>query len=311
MKYKIIGIGTLLFDKIYKIKALAQPNQSIPIQGIYFSPGGSGANTIFWLGKYGHKCAFFGNIGSDDFGKKMIESFKDANVDCSYINIIKNERTDFDLTFVDDAENRTFYTYIKLDENLLSNQNFEKYFQILKQSEWFFVSSFGNEEKQIKQATKLAKKYKEIGGKIAFSVGVWHRFGLKALQDLISLSDVLFLNKEEFVSLTNEKNVKKGVAKLRKICKGVIVNTRGKDGVYAIDEKNKEYIMPSHARKVVDTTGCGDAFAAGFFDGFFDGSIEKGIEQGTNLAADVIERYGARNDVGCIDFQSGDFSCKE
>ena len=239
----------------------------------------------------------------------MVGSFDEASVDCSYINKIKNIPTDFALTFVDGAENRTFYININLDK-ILSDQNLDKYFQILKQSEWFFVSPSGDEQ-QVKLITELAKKFKKAGGKIAFSVGVWYK--LKSLQDLISISDVVFLNRTElaFLTTTTEADFKKGIAKLRKTCKGIIVNTRGKDGAYVFDENNKEYFMPTRARKVVDTTGCGDAFAAGFLDGLFDGSIKKGLENGTNLSAEVIERYGARNGVGCVDFKSGKFACKK
>jgi len=308
-KYKIIGIGALLYDKIYVIERLAHSNESIGIRNVYNSPGGSVANTIFWLGKYGYKSAFFGSLGDDKEGKNMADSFKDASVALSYINTLKNSLTDFALTFVDDKENRTFYTYIKLD-NILTKKNLDKHLQTLKQSEWFFISPHGDKQ-QIKLVTLLVEKFKKSGGKIAFSIGVWYK--RKLLDKLISISDVVFLNRTElaFLTGTSERDFKKGIVKLRKMCKGIIVNTRGKEGAYVFDEKGKEYFIPTRARKVVDTTGCGDAFAAGFLNGLFKGSIKKGIENGTNLSAEVIERYGARNGVGCINFKSGRFKCKK
>ncbi len=286
---EVVGLGALNIDKVYKVERIAKPGEEVFIYDEHISPGGSAANTIYALAKLGIKTGFIGIIGDDYYSNIIIEEFKEAGVDISRIRVVKGRCGEV-LCIVDKSGERCLYVNPGVNNLLTLNEDDLVY---INSAKILHMSSFVG-EKQLNEKKKLLNNIKAL---ISFAPGhVYVEKGLNEIEDIVAKSYILFLNKSEAEILTG-RNYKEAARMLLDIGSKVVVITLGKDGCYVLT-KNYEIKVPAYKVKPVDTTGAGDAFAAGFIYGIIKGfDLRLSAKIANKVASYCIQKYGARDGI--------------
>ena len=313
MNKKILGIGNAIVDVLAKVddEFLIKRNfikgsmklinksefedlkKNIKIEKIM--AGGSVANTMSGIAFLKGNPSFIGKINSDDFGEIYKKSLEDINVKFPYIK--KNEElpTGASIILITPDSERTMCTYLGISSHLSEGDINEKN---ITEHELIFLEGYlwdkGISEKMFKHVINVAKKNRV---KIAMSLSdifcvTRHK------QDFYNLLkndlDILIGNENEINELTNKKNLLDSVNQLKEFNK-LIVITRSENGSVAI--KNNEIINCDSIKvdKILDLTGAGDLFAAGFLKEYLDQcEIKKCLATGSLLASKIIQKIGAR-----------------
>jgi len=307
---KILGIGNAIVDVICKVSDnfIDQNNLTKSTMKLFFDEnefknlltnlkiektvsGGSVANSIVGLSQLGDKVGFIGKIADDNFGDKYEEGLKKENVEYFYSKKKEELPTGTCLILVTPDSERTMCTFLgtagKINENDVSTE-------AIKKSEIIFLEGYLWDEgepkkafdKAINNANKVAMSLSDL-----FCVDRHKQHFLNLVKNKL---DVTFANEQEVTSLIDAKNFGE-VINFSKQLNKLIVITRGEKGAVAI---NGEQIFESDVKKnlkIVDLTGAGDLFAAGFLHGYINElTIEKCLEKGTEMSSRVIQQIGAR-----------------
>lgn len=268
---EIIGFGALNMDYLYGVKQTVLDGE-IPVDHVKAAPGGSAANTIYGLAKLGLGTGFVGAIGNDEQGKTCLKELQDIGVDTTHIRIKKGSKTGLALCISDELGRRAIYV-LPGANSVLNFQDIDV--DYLRRAEIIHFASFVDEQQFNIQAELLEK----LAGsaKISFAPGMLYAArGMQALSPLLRKSDILFINKDELEKLTGEEFMSGAKGCLKQGCQIVVV-TLGKGLTLEPDRVITGYICDKdHEYKVEstgdfgdqpDSTGAGDAFAAGFLFG--------------------------------------------
>jgi fructokinase len=313
MNKKILGIGNAIVDVLAKVddEFLIKKNfikgsmklidksefedlkKNIKIEKVV--AGGSVANTMSGIAYLKGSPSFIGKINSDSFGEMYKKSLEDINVDFPYIQKKENLSTGASIILITPDSERTMCTYLGISSHLSDSDINEN--NIIN-NELIFLEGYlwdkGISEKMFKHTINLAKKNKV---KIAMSLSdifcvTRHKEDFYNL--LKNDLDILIGNENEINELTGKKNLLNSISQLKELNKLIII-TRSESGSMAI--KNNEIINCDSKKvdKVLDLTGAGDLFAAGFLKEYLEKSeIKKCLMTGADLASKVIQKIGAR-----------------
>ena len=266
---------------------------SIKIEKI--EAGGSVANTMAGISYLKGNASFIGKINTDEFGKIYKKSLEKINVNFSYIEKDENLPTGASIIFITPDSERTMCTYLGISSQLSKNDIDEKN---IKDYEIIFLEGYlwdkGMSEQMFKQVINLAKKNNI---KIAMSLSdifcvSRHREDFFKL--FINDLDILIGNENEINELMQKNNLLDSLNELKNINKLIII-TRSENGSVTVLNNEITNCESVKVEKVLDLTGAGDLFAAGFLKEYLDKSnIKKCLQTGSNLAAKIIQKVGAR-----------------
>jgi fructokinase len=257
--------------------------------------GGSVANTMAGIAYLKGDASFIGKIKSDEFGKIYKKSLEKINVSFLYSEKEENLSTGTSLIFITPDSERTMCTYLGISSQLSKEDINEDY---IKDYEIVFLEGYlwdkGMSEEMFKHVINLAKKNNV---KIAMSLSdifcvTRHREDFFKL--LKNDLNILVGNENEINELMQKNNLLDSMNELKNINKLIII-TRSENGSVAV--LNNEIINCESIKveKVLDLTGAGDLFAAGFLKEYLDKSnIKKCLQTGSKLAAKIIQKIGAR-----------------
>jgi fructokinase len=307
---KILGIGNAIVDVICKVDEnfITQHNLTKSTMKLFFDEnefknllknlkiektvsGGSVANSIVGISQLGDKVGFIGKISDDNFGSKYEEGLKKENVNYFYSKKKEELPTGTCLILVTPDSERTMCTFLgtagKINENDVSSN-------VIKNSEIIFLEGYLWDEGEPKKAFNKAIN---SANKVAMSLSdlfCVDRHKAHFLELVKNKLDITFANEQEITSLIEAKNFDEVINFSKKLNKLVIV-TRGEKGAVAI--KGEEIIESQIQKnlKIVDLTGAGDLFAAGFLHGYVNKlPIKDCLEKGTEMSSRVIQQIGAR-----------------
>ena len=307
---KILGIGNAIVDVICKVddNFIAQNGLTKSTMKLIFDEnefkklltnlkiektvsGGSVANSIVGISQLGNKVGFIGKVSNDDFGSKYEEGLKKENVEYFYSKKKEELPTGTCLILVTPDSERTMCTFLgtagKINENDVSSD-------AIKKSEIIFLEGYLWDEgdpkkafdKAINNANKVAMSLSD-----QFCVDRHKPHFLNLVKNKL---DITFANEQEITSLIDAKNFDEVINFSKKLSK-LIVLTRGKKGAIAI--KGDEIVECGVQKnlQIVDLTGAGDLFAAGFLHGHVNNlSIKESLQKGTEMSSKVIQQIGAR-----------------
>ena len=313
MSKKILGIGNAIVDIFVKVddSFLSKNNltkgsmklieneefqslkKKIKIEKI--EAGGSVANTMAGIAYLKGYSSFIGKINSDEFGMIYKKSLEKINVNLLYSEKNENFSTGASIIFITPDYERTMCTYLGISSQLSQSDIIENH---IENHEIIFLEGYlwdkGTSEKMFKHVIRHAKK-KRI--KVAMSLSdifcvTRHREDfLKLLKNEL---DILIGNENEINELMQKNNLLDSINELKKIDK-LIVITRSDNGSLAILNSEIVNCESVKVEKILDLTGAGDLFAAGFFKEYLDKSnIKKCLQTGNHLAAKIIQKIGAR-----------------
>ncbi len=253
--------------------------------------GGSVANSIVGLSQLGNKVGFIGKVNEDELGDKYEEGLKKEKVEYFYSKKKEDLPTGSCLILITSDSERTMCTFLgiagKINENDVD-------INAVKNSEITFLEGYLWDEGDPKKAFDKAI---QNSNKVAMSLSdlfCVERHKPHFLNLFKNKLNITFSNEQEILSLLDTKNFDEVVSFTKELGK-LIVITRGEKGSIAI---NKNEVVECDIKKnikIVDLTGAGDLFAAGFLHGHVNNlSIKESLQKGTEMSAKVIQKIGAR-----------------
>jgi ribokinase len=289
-KFDVIGFGALNVDTLLKVDKLAAAEEESFIQDYTEACGGSAANTMVGLARLGCKVGFIGKVASDHEGKLQLDCFKAEGVDTEGITVAQKGRSGAALGFVDKKGARALYINTGVNGQVEPR---EIKWQYVSQTQYLHLSSFVGEKSFRAQKKLLSSLPHTI--KISFDPGsVYAQRGFAAIEPMIQNSYVFMPNAGELEQLTSESDYKKGAEVILGLGVKIVAVKLGDKGCYLTDGKEK-HTVEAFKVKVVDTTGAGDAFNAGFLYGLLNGkSLAECGRLGNFVASRCVMTMGAR-----------------
>ncbi len=287
----VIGFGALNIDKIFFVDKIPKKDEESFIKSIETHFGGSAANTIVGLSRLGLKTAYIGKVGNDDDGYRIIEDLKREGVNTRNIKIGKG-RTGLAMIFVDSNGNRAILLDPGVNDEIKYSEidvDFVNEFKILHLSSFVCKNSKLSFESQ-------RELVKNTDIEVSFDPGhIYAQKGLDALRDIIKRTSIFLPNKIEIEMMTQRNYIDGAKFLIEKYkCKIVAVKL-GRTGCHVFWKKHDIFI-PSFKTNIVDTTGAGDAFNAGFLYGYLNNKPPKICGILGNLVASLkIRKPGPRS----------------
>ena len=258
--------------------------------------GGSAANTLAGLAELGRQCAFIGQVAKDQFGEVFAHDIRAAGIDFDTPMLEGGEPTGRCLIFVTPDGERTMNTFLGAGQVLPAEALDE---ELIASGAILYLEGYLWDPEEPRRAMRRAIDVaRQAERKIAFTASesfVIDRHGddfRAMIED--GVLDILFVNESELATLTGEAEFEAGLAAIAgKV--PVLVATRGPDGAVAIAHGERAEVAAEPVEAVVDTTGAGDQFAAGFLSGHAKGEpLAVCLKRGAIAAAEVISHYGPR-----------------
>jgi sugar/nucleoside kinase (ribokinase family) len=258
--------------------------------------GGSAANTLAGLSTLGLQCGFIGQVADDQLGKVFRHDMRATGIDFDTPAREGEPATGRVLIFVTPDGERTMNTFLGAGQYLPKEALDE---EVIASGSILYLEGYLWDPEEPRRAMRRAIEVaREAGRKIAFTASesfVIDRHGddFRAMIDA-GLIDILFVNESELATLTGEEDFEAGFDSIAgKV--PVLVATRSEKGAVAQAYGERAEVAAVPIEKVVDTTGAGDQFAAGFLSGFAKGeALTRCLKRGAIAAAEVISHYGPR-----------------
>jgi len=307
---KILGIGNAIIDVICKVNDnfINQNNLTKSTMKLFFDEnefkkllknlkiektvsGGSVANSIVGISQLGNNAGFIGKVSDDEFGRNYEEGLKKENVEYFYSKKKEELPTGTCLILVTPDSERTMCTFLgtagKINKNDINSN-------AIKKSEIIFLEGYLWDEGEPRKAFDKAI---DSANKVAMSLSdqfCVDRHKPHFLELVKNKLDITFANEQEIMSLIDAKDFKEVINFSKQLNKLIIV-TRGEKGAVAIQGEKISECGILQNLKILDLTGAGDLFAAGFLHGYINKlSIEESLKKGTEMSSKVIEQIGAR-----------------
>lgn len=289
MKFDVIGIGALNVDKLYKVEQIAGEDEESSIVDFEEACGGSAANSVVGLARLRLKTGFIGKVARDREGRLLLADFMKERVDTKGIVTAEKGRSGVVMGFVDKKGERALYIDAGVNSTITFNEINLKY---ANDTAFMHVTSFVGEKAFQVQKKLITTLSKDV--KISLDPGdLYAEKGLTALKPIIERCYIVFPNEHELKLLTGEDHVK-GAEILLDEGVSIVAVKLGPKGCYLTDGREK-HLIPRYSVKVVDTTGAGDAFCAGFLYGLIKNkSLKQCGKLGNYVASKCIEKIGAR-----------------
>ena len=306
---KILGIGNAIVDVICKVQdsfltdnELTKSTMKLVDESEFKKllsslkieetvSGGSVANSIVGLSQLENKVGFIGKVNDDDLGKKYEEGLKKENVKYFYSKKKEELPTGTCLILITPDSERTMCTFLGTAGKINKN---DVDVNAVKSSEITFLEGYLWDEGEPKTAFDKAI---QNSNKVAMSLSdlfCVERHKPHFLDLVKNKLDITFANEQEIISLIDAKNFDE-VISFSKNLRKLIVLTRGEKGSIAINRNEVIECNIQKNLKIIDLTGAGDLFAAGFLHGYVNNlSLKENLEKGTEMSSKVIQQIGAR-----------------
>jgi len=308
---KIIGIGNAIVDVICKVdenflksNALTKSTMKLVDEGEFKKllsslkieetvSGGSVANSIVGLSQLGNNVGFIGKVSDDELGAKYEEGLEKEKVKYFYSKKKEEMPTGTCLILITPDSERTMCTFLgtagKINEKDIDVDS-------VKNSDLLFLEGYLWDEGEPKKAFEKAI---QNSNKVAMSLSdlfCVERHKPHFLNLVKHKLHITFANEQEIMSLIDTKDFD-NVIEFSKKLKKLIVITRGEKGAIAIKEDEIVECEVEKNLKIVDLTGAGDLFAAGFLHGHINNlSLKESLNKGTEMSSKIIQKIGARLD---------------
>ena len=306
---KILGIGNAIVDVICKVEdkylsdnGLTKSTMKL-VDEIEFKKllstlkiedtisGGSVANSIVGLSQLGNKVGFIGKISDDSLGQKYKDGLKKENVDYLYSKKKESLPTGTCLILITPDSERTMCTFLGIAGKINKD---DVDIHSVKNSEITFLEGYLWDEGEPKSAFDVAI---ENSNKVAMSLSdlfCVERHKPHFLNLIKNKLDITFANEQEITSLIDAKNFEEVISFAKQLGKITII-TRGEKGSIAINKNEVIECESEKDLKIIDLTGAGDLFAAGFLHGYINNlGTKESLKKGTEMSSRVIQKIGAR-----------------
>tara|TARA_B100001057_G_scaffold488788_1_gene573819 strand:- start:82 stop:1008 length:927 start_codon:yes stop_codon:yes gene_type:complete len=306
---KILGIGNAIVDVLCKVddefliknsltkstmKLIKEAELKNLLSGLSIEntiSGGSVANSIVGLSQLGNDVGFIGKINDDDLGQKYEDGLQKENVNFLYSKKEESVPTGTCLILITPDSERTMCTFLGTagkvnDQDVNSDQVRNSEITFLEGYLWDEGEPKKAFDKAINSANKVAMTLSDL-----FCV---ERHKIQFLELVKNKLDIIFSNEQEILSLIGSKSFDDAITFAKNLDKNIVI-TRGEKGAIAINKGEIVECIAENNLKIVDLTGAGDLFAAGYLHGIINNlSTKQSLNKGTELSAKIIQKVGAR-----------------
>lgn len=296
LRAKEFSIGDFKKDHVEK-EILLPFGLKVDINEIHFYSGGGGTNAAATFSSQGLKTAYCGTIGKDPEGEAVFKEIKEKKISTNFVLKSDKKPTNFSVIFSTPKE-RTILAYKGASQALTVQQI---PWQKIKNSKWFYLAPLGSGLFGVFNQLVSFAKSNQID--IMLNLDSFQlKLNSKVLYPLLQKVNILLLNQEEGQMLIKDSSLvgEKLVREIRKIFQGILIITNGSKKVLVSDEKFLYSALPLKLKtKIVDTTGAGDAFGAGFLSGYIKsgGDIVYSIQLAIANSAFCIRKLGAKEGI--------------
>ena len=303
--FDVICIGAALVDMVAQVVRYPADDDEVFVSDLTLLSGGAAANTAYACAKIGLSTAFIGKLGGQDaFGNKILNDFKEVNVATKFIKYSEHHGTGSAYIALNEKGDRRIYAHSGAANYLSKEDLLEKE---LINTKIIFLSSLKNLEPFIEAA--IIGRNNKIP--IILNPGMLIiDQGLENIKKLLEKIDILILSQNEYATLfdiedcdLNEDLIKEKSSTLFNLGIQVIITTLGKKGALLLTSSRAELLPPLKLKSLIDTTGAGDAFSAGFIYGLvryinltFE-HLKNNVKIGNFVAGNCIQELGARNGI--------------
>jgi sugar/nucleoside kinase (ribokinase family) len=323
-KYKVLGIGNAIVDILADVGDSFLEERNLQkgamkiidklevkklhscIKTVKEMSGGSVANTIAALSLLGNKVAFIGKVGNDKLGKSFEKDLKSLGVNYCTLNDNGMPTACCIVLTTPDAQ-RTMNTYLGVSGFLKPDDIDET---SIAQSEILYLEGYLFDSSEAKEAFKKAINIAiKTGGRVALSLSdsfCVKRHKSEFLSIVKKYTSILFANEEEILALFGVKNIEDAIGNCARI-RNISVITRSEKGSIVVSDGKVNKIAAKKNNNVIDTTGAGDIYAAGFLHGVIKGMDAGSCGRlGAAIASKVLSQFGARLDKSVIELINKD-----
>ena len=306
---KILGIGNAIVDVICKVddqyltdNQLTKSTMKL-VDEIEFKKllstlkieqtisGGSVANSIVGLSQLGNDVGFIGKVNADELGQKYDNGLIKEKVKYFYKKKQELSPTGTCLILITPDAERTMVTFLGIAGKISEKDIDEK---AVKEFGVIFLEGYLWDEGEPKSAFDKAMSLSNTKAMSLSDQFCVERHKDNFLDLVQNKLDIIFANEQEIKSLINAKNFEDVITFGKKLGK-LLVITRGEKGSVAIENNEVTECESKSNLKIVDLTGAGDLFAAGFLHGIINRlSIKDSLEKGTEMSSKIIQKVGAR-----------------
>ncbi|MDH5266230.1 MAG: carbohydrate kinase family protein [Candidatus Bathyarchaeota archaeon] len=288
-RFDVVGFGALNVDKLFKVNKIAIAEEESFVTDFKEACGGSAANTTVGLARLGCKVGFIGKVADDREGRMLLKDFRREGVDTSGITVAKCGRSGTAMGFVDEKGQRALYVDPGVNDTIEFKETNKEY---VFKTKFLHLTSFIGEKSFQAQKNLIKTLPKNV--KISFDPGELYARKGATLEPIIKKTFVLMPHAKELGLLTGTADYKKGADILCRKGVKIVAVKLGSKGCYITDGKEK-HLIEAFKVKVVDTTGAGDAFCAGFLYGLISGKSLYECGRISNFVASrCIMKMGAR-----------------
>ena len=306
---KILGIGNAIVDVLCKVDDNFLKNNSLTKSTMKLVDenefknlisklkieetisGGSVANSIVGLSQLENDVSFIGKVNNDNLGQQYEDGLKKEKVDFIYSKKDEAIPTGTCLILITPDSERTMCTFLgiagKINEKDIDLNK-------VKESEITFLEGYLWDEGDAKKAFEKAINN---SNKVAMSLSdlfCVERHKESFLELVKNKLDVIFANEQEIFSLIETNSFEDVISFSKELDKNIVI-TRGEKGAVSIKNKEVFECKAKENLKIVDLTGAGDLFAAGFLHGLINNfSIKESLKKGTEMSSKIIQKIGAR-----------------
>ncbi|HXX87469.1 MAG TPA: carbohydrate kinase family protein [Candidatus Acidoferrum sp.] len=288
--FDAIGFGALNVDKLFRVNRIACAEEESVIIDHEETCGGSAANTMVALARLDCNVSFLGKVARDREGRMLLEDFRKEGVDTTNVIVAKRGRSGNVIGFIDEKGNRALYIDSGVNDDIVLQELPTKR---IFQARFFHLTSFVG--KRSMQAQKELLDMLPENVLISFDPGaVYARMGFNELEPIIRRTHVMMPNAGELRLLTGKTDYRKGAEFLLAEGISAVAVKLGARGCYVTDGR-ESFLIEACKVKVVDTTGAGDAFCAGFLYGLIQKkSLYDCGRMGNFVASRCVMKVGAR-----------------
>ncbi|MEJ6587847.1 MAG: adenosine kinase [Pelagibacterales bacterium] len=312
-KYDIVGIGNAIVDLIAEVDDSYLEKNSInkgsmslvdydvvnrignEVDIVKTISGGSVANSIVCIAQQNLKTVFIGKVNQDELGEKFAKGLAEENVEFKITKSLANKHTARCIILVSPDAERTMNTYLGVSQELTEE---DVDLNIIEESSILYLEGYlwdlDNAKKAIKKSISTAINSET---KIAFSISdafCVDRFREEFIDLVNNSADIIFANESEIKSLFETNELNDAIKKCQDT-KKIFAVTLGDKGAKIIYKNEVVDIKAEVINKLVDTTGAGDLFAAGFLAEYLKTQdLELSGKQGVKMASIIIQQFGAR-----------------
>ena len=306
---KILGIGNAIVDVLCKVddefliknsltkstmKLIDETEFKNLLSGLSIEDtisGGSVANSIVGLSQLGNDVGFIGKINDDDLGQKYEDGLKKENVNFLYSKKNEPVPTGTCLILITPDSERTMCTFLGTagkisDHDINSN--------LINKAKITFLEGYLWDEGEPKKAFDKAIINSNTVAMSLSDLFCVERHKTQFLELVKNKLDIIFANEQEILSLIDSKSFNDAISFAKNLDKNIVI-TRGEKGAIAINKGEIAECVAEKNLNIIDLTGAGDLFAAGYLHGVVnDLNTKESLIKGTEMSAKIIQKIGAR-----------------